>query len=428
MDPFDQLFAARRFGRFDPSIDPALTPQEGAIGHGQISPYGFLEPGSVDNAQLVDGAITHTKITDGEITTPKLAANSVTAAAIAAGAITASAIAVGSVDSTKMTGAAANDCPNPGWEIVGGATLDTDGGFVGVPGWSAVNNSSNLQITSSPARTGAHGTRFKTATGNQPAVETGNIPVMPGHRYRISAWFRGVAGNSGSATATFYVRYRDANGNSLGFVTCDSGSSSPSTIRGANTTWTQLADYALMPATAVYASIGVSTLTGAGGGDFLYADDVEFYRADEDIKHASGNVLIDASGVTITNGALTLTNAGATVIIDGTSDIFKIFATGTASRTFPAAPGTSITTVTITGSGGTMLMSLFQVTDNNGAAPRSLGIYLTVANAGTVQYFVWGYSDLSGGANRVNLVASSRTLAGVNTAGMRYYVLVEAGL
>lgn len=41
------------------------------------------------------------------------------------------------------------------------------------------------------------------------------------------------------------------------------------------------------------------------------------------------SVIIDRGGITVTNGAITVTNPGGTVIIDGTSDMFRIAATGT---------------------------------------------------------------------------------------------------
>lgn len=47
------------------------------------------------------------------------------------------------------------------------------------------------------------------------------------------------------------------------------------------------------------------------------------------VLNVGGTVDIDAAGIRVINGAIIVENSGATVIIDGTSNIFKIVATGT---------------------------------------------------------------------------------------------------
>ncbi|MCA1570850.1 MAG: hypothetical protein LC798_11135 [Chloroflexi bacterium] len=71
----------------------------------------------------------------------------------------------------------------------------------------------------------------------------------------------------------------------------------------------------------------------------------------EELYNVPGEVIVDENGVTIVNGALTVKNPGGTVIIDGTSDHFRIVATGTISCTGPngatAAWVRTITAVTV---------------------------------------------------------------------------------
>jgi hypothetical protein len=62
----------------------------------------------------------------------------------------------------------------------------------------------------------------------------------------------------------------------------------------------------LAPAGAVYALVLLAVNTGATAGSYIYWDDVELYPLDDDIVHASGNVVIDSTGITIDNGALIL--------------------------------------------------------------------------------------------------------------------------
>jgi hypothetical protein len=123
---------------------------------------------------------------------------------------------------------------------------------------------------------------------------------------------------------------------------------------------------------------------------------------------------------------------GSTVIIDGTSDMFRIVASGTLTATFNAAPSAHISTVTLSslGSFSTQPVVLWVVgTDNTSTAQRSIGIQLSVNGAaGTIAFFAEGYSSLSAGQLAVAVQATSNTVNPGTTAAGRYYVLVQVAI
>ena len=128
---------------------------------------------------------------------------------------------------------------------------------------------------------------------------------------------------------------------------------------------------------------------------------------------------------------------GSTTIIDGTSDVFKIVATGTQTQAFPAAPTSAAATVTLTalGSGYSVPpMCVWSLTfDNSGvlsAQFRTGHIAMVVgATSGIVDWLAEGdiYLSGAGGTPIVRLTAYSSALNPGTTAGCRYYVLMETG-
>jgi hypothetical protein len=68
------------------------------------------------------------------------------------------------------------------------------------------------------------------------------------------------------------------------------------------------------------------------------------------VTNEGATVVIDVTGLTVTNGKITVTNPGSVVIIDGTSNMFKIQASGSSSVTV-AADTSGATDVTLTGLG-----------------------------------------------------------------------------
>ncbi len=131
---------------------------------------------------------------------------------------------------------------------------------------------------------------------------------------------------------------------------------------------------------------------------------------------------------------------GQTTIIDGTSDMFKIIATGTATVAVPNVSGTNDTVVVLTALGSaftTPPMAAFSMTDDVGSSlnQRGPGFYAQFNSAApandymvtTVRSFVF----LTGAPpNTVSVDLQGRaTIAGLgSTAAHRYYILVEVGI
>ena len=72
----------------------------------------------------------------------------------------------------------------------------------------------------------------------------------------------------------------------------------------------------------------------------LTADEIDAGYVAANVANIGGTVQIDSTGERITGGKLTVTNGSSVVIIDGTSDVFKIVATGTLTTpAFTQTPG-----------------------------------------------------------------------------------------
>lgn len=154
------------------------------------------------------------------------------------------------------------------------------------------------------------------------------------------------------------------------------------------------------------------------------------------VEDATGveRVLIGNIGTDDTpNYGLRVTSSdGTTVIIDGTSNMFKIVATGTQSVAYNGNTFTLLSGVT---SGSQMLKALFEISTFAGALTFGQNRYdsieivpdLTGAN---VQYYANGWTQGSGTTDirvYVQGVSGSVNMVG-STAYERYYVLKEVGV
>jgi len=162
----------------------------------------------------------------------------------------------------------------------------------------------------------------------------------------------------------------------------------------------------------------------AGGGASLAGVDTAY----------APTVAMGAAGLSITDGAIKVSNAGATVIIDGTSNMFKIVATGTITQAFGATgtrPGTSVQ-LTALGNGFSVLPTfLANITNDSSSSanPRFVGRDAEFALAsGYVQYYSDVFVFLSSGYVFVGIRAASVLSNPTTTAACRYYVVVEAGI
>jgi hypothetical protein len=185
-------------------------------------------------------------------------------------------------------------------------------------GWMAVTpGSSAIAVTDLTAWTcqGQYAcTIYGGGAGDNPYLYQPCGSVAPGEYVVVSA----LLGNTSNLTTAVGVSWFDKTG---AFI---SGS-----IANLGPTGLPLMRYsAILGPAPANTAVGTVYFANLHAGTYSRVDDVQVTRQ-LDLVNALGNVVINAAGVAITNGKLTVTNAGATVIIDGTSDIFKIVATGT---------------------------------------------------------------------------------------------------
>lgn len=170
----------------------------------------------------------------------------------------------------------------------------------------------------------------------------------------------------------------------------------------------------------------------------------------QDILNDGATVSVNDGGLTVTDGAITVSNAGETVIIDGTSNMFKIVASGTLAHTQGANSNGSSQAV-LTGLGlPTATSPAFVAYLAEGASPannanRNLGhfwkprgvipVWASSTSGGAtntnVVGFLWMADAFSGvdGSNNpaINLGINNAHSASVS-ASMRYHVLREAAV
>jgi hypothetical protein len=218
---------------------------------------------------------------------------------------------------------------------------------------------------------------------------------------------------------------------------------------GAQGSFTQLAATGISPDAAAWATLSYQIVAGAATNDTMLFDDTEFYVLDDDINVAAGDVLIDKNGIAITNGKISVTNAGSTVIIDGTSDMFKIAATGTQSLNVGASSGETAVSVTLTGLGTYTTCPAYLAVETADTTSQTSN-----RHSGQFRFNNGGFiASVSGGATTFQVVASSTvfntgiTLTGASSgnavvtlwannqsanayanSGNRYWVLQEVAL
>jgi hypothetical protein len=320
---------------------------------------------------MPDGSISGTKITDLSVTTPKLATGAVTAAKI------------------NVSGSH-NLVVNGGFETcdsVAPANLNT-GPLIAaaLPGWTAVATTfagNRVEVFSGVIYSPHTGVNNITLTWG-PGTPSGSLwvysdflSIIPGRTYLGRTFMRGRAANSGASNGSLYVQWYDNTAAAIGSITLVQG---PVSTTVTTTTWVELIGTTVAPSNAASVRVVLVNHNSSAGGNGIVFDDVELYPYADTLLNTPGEVTIDTSGLAITNGALTVTNAGAVVIIDGTSDMFKIAASGSLSSTCAALSGanysTSVATATLSGLGALSAtpMHLSSIADNNGnTGTRSVG-------------------------------------------------------
>jgi hypothetical protein len=373
---------------------------------------------ATDGADITAGTITGDRMVAGTITASQIAANTITAAQIAAGAIGATQLSVG---------INRNTCPNGSFEnYVGsiGADLSTNALLAAaVPGWELVVHpaGSTIRVWQGSPYQGAN--CMQLIQGSTPAamsVYSALVPVSPGEIYGVRAWVRGYYLNTSPAYASLYIQWYKADGSAS--ATANTAVFTNYNV-GASATWIEETGRVAAPSDAAFARVRpYSPATSTATAQVAF-DAIEFYPAAYD---AAGHVTIDSTGVAITNGELTVTNAGSTVIIDGTSDIFKIVATGTI--TVPAngtAPVQNTNTVNLS-TGLTYVPASLWFQQQSGYSATMPFLNFNNANGAALQYNsseCWMPSS-----GHTGMWASALTISGTVVAWtFRYYALVETG-
>lgn len=420
-------------GSFAASIDPVLLRTTATLTNADAIANPFRVAFNTTNSKLYrsDGA-TWTVAVDGgdliaaSVIAGKVAAGAISTTELAALAVTAEKIAVGAIRVGQVADDFGNLCPNSGFEDRTGNTIDTFGSAIA--GWPFSSHAliSAIGSTAAAAKYGSSRLVIKqTGNGTARFVRSDFARMAGGRRLRFRFWIRGETGNNAAAAGRAEVEFYDQS------QTYISSLGTGSATVGTSLVWVEKTATVVVPTNAAYFRILAQNDATSATNDQVCFDGFETYYADDDVSHAAGKVLIDSSGVTITDGALTVTNSGSTVIIDGTSNMFKIMATGTMTRAFPSTgTGLAETDVTVAGTGTTPRPVVWALGIDNSAVGnlRSQGYAEVIPNGdGRTFYRAYGY-NYAVSTNHVVLAAQSALLNPGTTSMARYYMLVEAGI
>jgi hypothetical protein len=125
---------------------------------------------------------------------------------------------------------------------------------------------------------------------------------------------------------------------------------------------------------------------------------------------------------------------GSTVLVDGTSDMFRISATGTQSVAFPAAGNVNFTNVNLSALGTgytTPPACLWSMTYDNSAITNGRAANPQQAiniSTGVVKWQAFGFISIVTGSPQVELDAASYTTNPATTAACRYWVLAQTAI
>jgi hypothetical protein len=400
-----------------------------------------INANAVTSTKIAANAVVAGKIAAGVVTANEIAADTITAAEIAAGAVTASEIAANAVTAVKVAAEAisARNLAVGGWSgnlIINGSFEEAEGNAHSVfqTGTGNLTGWNQIEAVGWRAMFGAsgyarHGSYIcyvgVTAAGPSFVGLRQFVPVQPGKRYRIRAKIARGAGTAGSAQIVCHTYDK-----TLTAVTFNAA------VSAANSSTSQ-ADVAfeyLVPSDGSVSYLGVNLrLTGTPSADALAVfEDVIMESAD--FVTGSADIVLDGTGIHVTGGKIEVRNPGSTVIIDGTSNMFKIGASGTFTVAFPTAGNTNTNgaSVPALGSGFTvppmmLAATTYDVTGVSTNEPR-FGHLAQAWNGGSLAWQAGSYAYLSAGVPVARLMAHSATLPSGFTAGMRYYYLVETAI
>lgn len=176
------------------------------------------------------------------------------------------------------------------------------------------------------------------------------------------------------------------------------------------------------------------TRGAAGLAQQIVVDSVKDEVPVDRVVNAKATVVIDSTGIAVLNGKITVTNPGGTVIIDGTSNIFKIAANGSQSCTIPdTLYGTSATTTLSGLTYSAVPLVVFHHSLTGSAMLGNIGSNVSswTGGSGGVTDLIRAWGEVSGfgsGHPTLKIYAQRNTNTGTLTRYQYYYCLVEATL
>lgn len=437
----------------------------GSAGSGAVYDQATLAPGSVTSSAIADGAIDDVALFASTIIPPRvvtslpslpsstwpqgslvflttdqklyrnttgsawskatdgadIVANSITAGQIATGAIGADEIAANSITADALAiGSAGSVVPLTNGDFETGTFT----------GWAAIGSATYVEASPTGWQGAYRCVIYKSSGDSYAYIDQRPIPVRNGETVVVSARL-GYAGSA--ATARIQLVHLDSAGAELSYPQVDVSISSDQTVNWACT---------INHTDARYVALRIFNITD---GTYLIVDDVSLSRA-INLSNSDGTVFINSGGVQITNGKLTVYNDnGSTVVIDGTSNMFKIQASGTTSLSIGAGANASTNTqLTSLGNGFTVTPAhlSFLSTGSTSAAYQQIGElevasltgYVAGSSGGSptvavlkLTVFARVQTVLASGYINVYLTGSNAG-AGSQTVYSRYHVLKEAAM
>lgn len=272
-----------------------------------------------------------------------IVANSITAGQIAVGAIGADEIATGALRTEHLSVGTlrANLLLNGDFDTFVG-TVATYSLTSELPGWTADSNILSTVSLSSNTKSGLYIAVIKSNTGAVANAGLGQyIPVRQGRTYRLSGWaWKGV---TGGGNAQILCHAYDKDGAVVAFnamVATNQNTSTP----------TFGEDFYTVPAGVAQLRVLIR-LSGTPTTDELFAfDSVTLEEVPGGMSNGPAEVVIDDTGIAVSNGKITVSNGSSVVIIDGSSNMFKIVASGTLTRS-QAALSSGVSSVSFPGAG-----------------------------------------------------------------------------